>query len=77
MRFLRVPCHGSQFELNGEYIQGPAPRSLDRFVLRIIDPQNNQVLAEADNGEPLQLPDNPNAIIQVDTGKRIQGAAHA
>ena len=71
------PCHGSQFELNGDYIQGPAPRSLDRFVLKIVDPQTNQVLAEAENGEPLTLPSNPDALIQVDTGKRIQGKAHA
>ena len=71
------PCHGSQFNLNGDYIQGPAPRSLDRFVVRIVDPQANEVLAEAPNGEPLQVPDDPNALIQVDTGQRIQGKAHA
>ena len=71
------PCHGSQFSLDGEFIQGPAPRSLDRFVLRAVDPETNQVLAQAEIVEPLQLPDNPNAVIQVDTGLRIQGQAHA
>ncbi|HSF81438.1 MAG TPA: Rieske 2Fe-2S domain-containing protein [Anaerolineales bacterium] len=71
-RFL-CPCHGSQFEANGTYITGPAPRSLDRFVIRVVDPDSGEVLAEAAAGEPMQLPDNPNAVIQVDTGQRITG----
>ena len=69
------PCHGSQFQANGEYIQGPAPRSLDRFVVRAVDGEGN-VLAEASDGKPLPIPDNPDAIIQVDTGKRVQGLPH-
>lgn len=75
-KFL-CPCHGSQFELDGDYIRGPAPRSLDRFVVRILSPQG-EVLAETDEaGNPLPLPDNPDAIVQVDTGKRIPGPTHA
>lgn len=71
------PCHGSQFEKDGSYITGPAPRSLDRFVVQVVDPETGEVLAEALNGEPLDIPDNPNAVIQVDTGRRIQGEAKA
>ncbi len=70
------PCHGSQFEASGTYITGPAPRSLDRFVIQAVDPASGEVLAEAPLGEPMPLPDNPNAVIQVDTGKKITGARH-
>jgi len=71
------PCHGSQFTLDGEYILGPAPRSLDRFVVQVFDPNTNEMLAEAPDGEPLALPDNPDAVIRVDTGRRINGKPHA
>lgn len=70
------PCHGSQYEHNGDYISGPAPRSLDRFVVRIED-QNGNVLAETpEDGGAVPLPSDPNAIIRVDTGTRIEGQAH-
>ena len=70
------PCHGSQFQANGTYIQGPAPRSLDRFVVQVVSP-DDQILAETDQeGNPVPLPDNPNAIIRVDTGQRIIGKRH-
>lgn len=71
------PCHGSQFDKNGNYIAGPAPRSLDRFVIQAVDPTTGEVLAETANGEPLPVPDNPNVLIQVDTGKKINGQQHA
>jgi Rieske Fe-S protein len=29
---LDCPCHGSQYELSGKKIKGPASRSLDRYV---------------------------------------------
>jgi len=71
------PCHGSQFQANGTYIQGPAPRSLDRFVVQAVDPNSNQVLAESTDGNPLPVPAQPEALIKVDTGKRVRGAVHA
>jgi cytochrome b6-f complex iron-sulfur subunit len=71
------PCHGSQFQPDGTYIQGPAPRSLDRFVMQAVDPQSGAILAESTDGSPLEVPDNPNALIQVDTGQRIKGETHA
>jgi cytochrome b6-f complex iron-sulfur subunit len=71
------PCHGSQFSAQGEYIQGPAPRSLDSFVIQAVDPNSGEVLAESTDGSPLPLPDNPEALIKVDTGKRVQGKGNA
>jgi cytochrome b6-f complex iron-sulfur subunit len=72
------PCHGSQFQADGTWIQGPAPRSLDRFVVRV-ETSDGQVLAETDDktGAPLQLPDNTTALVRIDTGKRINGQTHA
>jgi len=71
------PCHGSQFEADGTYIQGPAPRSLDSFVIQVVEPESGDVIAEAGAGEPLPLPDNPDAILRVDTGQKIVGERHA
>jgi cytochrome b6-f complex iron-sulfur subunit len=71
------PCHGSQFQANGTYIQGPAPRSLDRFVVQIVD-TNGKVIGETNAaGDPLPVPNNPNALVQVDTGRKITGKRHA
>jgi cytochrome b6-f complex iron-sulfur subunit len=30
---FKCPCHGSHYHVTGEYLDGPAPRSLDRFSL--------------------------------------------
>jgi cytochrome b6-f complex iron-sulfur subunit len=29
---FKCPCHGSRYNTDGEYLDGPAPRSLDRFA---------------------------------------------
>ena len=72
------PCHGSQFQKNGEYLEGPAPRSLDRFVVQVTTP-DGEVIAETDplSGAPVPLPDDPNLIIRIDTGRKIDGPRHA
>jgi cytochrome b6-f complex iron-sulfur subunit len=36
---FKCPCHGSHYNVDGEYLDGPAPRSLDRFRLSF-DGQN-------------------------------------
>jgi cytochrome b6-f complex iron-sulfur subunit len=72
---FECPCHGSKSPKDGTYIEGPAPRSLDRFVIRFLDAEG-QVLAETDSqGEPLAVPD-PNATMVIDTGKIILGHTH-
>lgn len=75
---FRCPCHGSEFDKNGDYIKGPAPRSLDRFVLQVVNP-DGEVIAETDpsTGEPVKLPEDPNAIVRIDTGQKITGETHA
>src|SRR5450432_541033 len=30
---FKCPCHGSHYNIDGEYLDGPAPRSADRFAL--------------------------------------------
>lgn len=70
-RFI-CPCHGSQFQRDGTYITGPAPRSLDRFIVRLMDASGN-VVAETDNtGNPLPVPSDDLAVV-VDTGSLIRG----
>ena len=32
---FECPCHGSKFDLGGEWIEGPAPRGMDRYDLRL------------------------------------------
>ena len=35
-RFI-CPCHGSTYERNGQYVRGPAPRSLDQFRVTVVN----------------------------------------
>ena len=32
---FECPCHGSKFDIGGEWIEGPAPRGLDRYELKL------------------------------------------
>ncbi len=73
---FECPCHGSKYQRDGTYIEGPAPRSLDRMVVSFTSP-NNQTLAKTDaKGEPLPIPSDATAAVLVDTGKIIQGPTH-
>lgn len=84
---FECPCHGSKFNLNGTWIEGPAPRNLDRFVIRAVDASGN-ILAETSigdpdtaasgpvPGDPIEIPPGTVQLI-VDTGKRVKGASHA
>lgn len=69
------PCHGSQFERDGDYIFGPAPRGLDRFVIRAVDNNGDEVARTGAAGEPLAVPAGTRLIVE--TGERIQGASKA
>lgn len=71
------PCHGSEFQKDGTYIRGPAPRSLDRFVIELETPDGQVVARTDEKGEPLPPPDDPELIVKIDTGSRIRGEPHA
>lgn len=71
---FECPCHGSKFTIAGDYIEGPARRSLDRFVIKVTD-ANGTVLAQTDDkGNPLDITGNENAQLVIDTGAKILGA---
>lgn len=38
-KWFECPCHGSKYSINGEYRDGPAPRSLDLFRVEIVGGQ--------------------------------------
>lgn len=73
-RFI-CPCHGSQFQRDGTYIQGPAPRSLDRFVVQVLDASGN-VVAETDRATGGPVMAGPDQTVVVDTGNLIRGKPH-
>ena len=33
---FKCPCHGSHYNVDGEYLDGPAPRSADRFYMSFV-----------------------------------------
>jgi cytochrome b6-f complex iron-sulfur subunit len=73
---FECPCHGSKFALTGDYLAGPARRSLDRFVIQAVGP-DGAVLAETNpDGEPLVLPSEDVQLV-IDTGRRILGESVA
>jgi Rieske Fe-S protein len=49
---FECPCHGSKFDIGGEWIEGPAPRGLDKFALTVEG--DNLVV---DTSKPLPGPD--------------------
>jgi nitrite reductase/ring-hydroxylating ferredoxin subunit len=34
--WFECPCHGSKYDLGGEWIEGPAPRGMDRYDLKLV-----------------------------------------
>lgn len=36
-QLFECPCHGSMYNVKGEYLDGPAPRGMDRFPLEVRD----------------------------------------
>lgn len=68
---FECPCHGSKFQRSGLYIEGPAPRSMDRFTSTIIFADGTSVTTNAD-GDPIPLDGRTIVSIQVNTGARIK-----
>lgn len=68
---FECPCHGSKFERSGLYIEGPAPRSLDRFATTVFFDDGTSITSNED-GDPIPLEGRRIARIEINTGARIQ-----
>ena len=58
---FKCPCHGSHYNVDGEYLDGPAPRSLDRFALSLSG--DSVVVSTATTAAPVPHPDTTTRII--------------
>lgn len=72
---FECPCHGSKYEKNGRYIEGPAPRSLDRFPTTIVFTDGTQIEQDA-TGDPIPLNGRQIAAVRINTGRRVKRAGH-
>ncbi len=74
---FECPCHGSKYQADGTYIEGPAPRDLDRFPVVITDGKGTFVTQTEVNksspgyGAPIPAPTDGSLVIKVDTGNKI------
>jgi cytochrome b6-f complex iron-sulfur subunit len=65
---FECPCHGSRYNLHGEYEAGPAPRNMDRFVVEVDDAnalivQTGQVVQTARaKTKTIQYPQGPSCV---------------
>jgi len=53
---FKCPCHGSHYNIDGEYIDGPAPRSLDRFTMSF-DSSGNVTVDTGKLNQHVERPD--------------------
>ena len=58
---FKCPCHGSHYNVNGEYLDGPAPRSLDRFSMSFDG--ENVVVHTGTLNNTVQHPDSTTRLI--------------
>lgn len=72
---FECPCHGSKFQLSGEWIEGPAPRGLDALDFTLVFTDGSTA---ASNGsrDPIALNGRTIERIIVNSGKRITGPPH-
>ena len=73
---FECPCHGSKFQLSGQYIEGPAPRSLDRFIATVVYADGTTLVTPTDGGAIPIDTSRQITSIQIDTGARILGRAN-
>lgn len=53
---FKCPCHGSHYNIDGEYLDGPAPRSLDRFAMSF-DKSGNVLVDTGKLNQHVERPD--------------------
>jgi cytochrome b6-f complex iron-sulfur subunit len=61
---FKCPCHGSHYNVDGEYLDGPAPRSLDRFELTFSG--SNIVVNTGKINSAVERPDSQTRLISTD-----------
>ena len=62
---FKCPCHGSHYNIDGEYLDGPAPRSLDRFALSFSG--NDVVVNTGVLNSSVLHPDNTTRLVAMPT----------
>jgi cytochrome b6-f complex iron-sulfur subunit len=67
------PCHGSQFERDGAWYAGPAPRALDRYPVQWRDADGNALTPVTVDPLPMRA-DASNLVIRVE--QRVFSAPH-
>lgn len=74
---FECPCHGSKFEGDGTYIEGPAPRNLDMFPAEVVY-ANGTSVSTPEDGSPIALQEGLTIeTIRINTGSKITGKTHA
>ncbi len=68
---FRCPCHGSQFNGDGTWITGPAPRGLDRFRMTITFTDGEVITQET--GAPVALNGREIASLAIDSSDKVIG----
>ncbi|MGH2508674.1 MAG: ubiquinol-cytochrome c reductase iron-sulfur subunit [Ktedonobacteraceae bacterium] len=58
---FKCPCHGSHYNVDGEYLDGPAPRSLDRFKMSLQG--DSVVISTGTLNNPVPHPDPTTRIL--------------
>ncbi|HEY7347398.1 MAG TPA: ubiquinol-cytochrome c reductase iron-sulfur subunit [Ktedonobacterales bacterium] len=61
---FKCPCHGSHYNVDGEYLDGPAPRSLDRFEITFEGA--NVVVNTGKINSAVERPDTQTRLISTD-----------
>jgi cytochrome b6-f complex iron-sulfur subunit len=62
---FKCPCHGSHYNVDGEYLDGPAPRSLDRFDLTF-DSSGNLIVNTGKINSAVERPATNTRLISTD-----------
>jgi cytochrome b6-f complex iron-sulfur subunit len=62
---FKCPCHGSHYNVDGEFLDGPAPRSLDRFAMSFSN--GNVIVSTAAVANLVPHPDATTRIIPIPT----------
>jgi cytochrome b6-f complex iron-sulfur subunit len=68
---FECPCHGSKYTSAGMWLEGPAPRSLDRFPVVVTFADGTTATTPAD-GSAIHTDGKQIANMRIDTGKRIK-----